>query len=103
MNDEISVLNLKVDTMSTAVVDIKATLKELTNAVTKLTLIEERQNHAATALDRALKTIETIDHRVNALEIYVPANKQTSVWIDRATWAGMGLLAMLVLKKSGLL
>jgi hypothetical protein len=88
MNDEITLLNLKVDTMSASMSDVKATLKELTSAVTKLTLIEERQHYATLALERAFKTIESIDERVNALELYVSANKKTSVWLDRATWAG---------------
>lgn len=103
MTEDISSLNHKVDTVSAVVTDMKATLKELTTAVTKLTLIEERQTHAAAALERAFKTIEHIDERVNSLEQYVPANKKISIWLDRATWAGMGLLAMLVLKRSGLM
>lgn len=103
MTDEISLLNHKVDGMSEIVTDMKASLKELTTAVTKLTLIEERQSQATAALERAFKAIERIDARVDILEQYVPANKRVSVWLDRATWAGMGLLAMLVLKKSGLM
>lgn len=103
MSDEISLLNHKVDGMSEVVTDMKASLKELTTAVTKLTLIEERQSQATAALERAFKAIEKIDARVDTLEQYVPANKKVSVWLDRATWAGMGLLAMLVLKKSGLM
>lgn len=103
MNDEISLLNHKVDGMSEVVTDMKASLKELTTAVTKLTLIEERQSQATVALERAFKAIEKIDARVDTLEQYVPANKRVSVWLDRATWAGMGLLAMLILKKSGLM
>jgi hypothetical protein len=55
------------------------------------------------ALERAFKTIENIDERVGQLEQHVPANKRVSVWLDRATWAGMGLLVMLLVKKSGLL
>lgn len=103
MSDEIVLLSHKVDTINSAVIDVKATLKELTNAITKLTLIEERQNHAAMALERVFKSIESIDERLSAVEVEAPANKKMSVWIDRATWAGMGLLAMLLFKKSGLL
>ncbi len=103
MDEDISHLNHKFDVMHEVVSDMKTSLKELTTAVTKLTLIEERQTHATAALERAFKAIESIDSRVDNLEQYVPANKKVSVWLDRATWAGMGLLAMLVLKKSGLL
>ena len=46
--------------------------------------------------------LERVENRVSALEKDVPANKRVSVWVDRAIWAGMGLLVMTVLKKSGL-
>lgn len=103
MDEDISLLNHKVDAMSSVITDMKATLKELTTAITKLTLIEERQIHAAAALERAFKSIEGINNRIATLEQYVPANKRISIWIDRATWAGLGLLAMLLFKKSGLI
>lgn len=51
---------------------MKASLKELTSAITKLTLIEERQLNAAAALERAFKTIEDIDHRVGQLQHLTP-------------------------------
>jgi len=79
MRDKFSLLNHKVDVMNEVVTDMKA------------------------ALERAFKTIENIDERVGQLEQHVPANKRVSVWLDRATWAGMGLLVMLLVKKSGLL
>jgi hypothetical protein len=68
MSDEFSLLNHKVDVMNEVVTDMKASLKELTSAITKLTLIEERQLNAAAALERAFKTIENIDHRVGQLQ-----------------------------------
>lgn len=103
MNEEVSVLNHKFDSLSEVVSDMKTALKELTNAITKLTLIEERQSHAATAQERIFTCIEKIEARLETLEHQVPANKKVSVWLDRATYAGIGLLMMLLFKKSGLL
>lgn len=103
MSEDISLLTHKLDTVNAVVDDMKSTLKELANAVTKLTLIEERQINTAAALERAFQTLDKMDARVNSLEQHVPANKRISVWFDRATWAGMGLLVMLVIKKSGLI
>lgn len=102
MNEDISLLNHKVDTVNAVVIDMKATLKELTTAVTKLTIIEERQVHTTASLERAFKVIENIDNRVSNLEQYVPANKKISVWLDRASWGAIGILVMYVFKKSGL-
>ncbi len=103
MNEDISLLNHKFDSLSEVVTDMKSALKELTTAITKLTLIEERQSHAAAAQERAFAAIERIETRIKVLEQQAPANKKISVWIDRATYAGMGLIIMLLLKKSGLL
>lgn len=100
---EKSLLSHRLATLHEDVTEMKTAMKELASAITKLALIEERQTNAAAAQERAFKVLAKLEERVTNLEIYVPANKRVSVWLDRATWAGMGLLAMLVLKKSGLL
>lgn len=82
--------------------ELKKAMVDLASAMTKLALIEERQTNAAAAQERAFKILEKLEQRVGALESYVPANKRLNVWFDRATWAGMGLLVMLLLKKTGL-
>jgi chromosome segregation ATPase len=97
-----TVLNLQLKTLHEEVSEMKSVLKDLATAITKLALIEERQANAAAALERAFGALERVESRVSALEKEVPANKRVSVWVDRAIWAGMGLLVMTVMKKSGL-
>jgi len=96
-------LNMRLGTLHDDVGEMKAAMKDLAAAITKLALIEERQSNAAAAMERAFLALEKVENRLAVLEAHVPANKRVSIWIDRATWAGMGLLAMLVVKKSGLL
>lgn len=96
------VLNLQLKTLHEDVSEMKMAMKDLASAITKLALIEERQSNAAAALERAFAALERVELRLTALEKDVPANKRVSVWVDRAIWAGMGLLAMTVIKKSGL-
>lgn len=100
---DFTLLNHRLGVLHQDVGEMKAAMKDLAAAITKLALIEERQSNAAAAQERAFQVLEKLESRVAALEIHVPANKRLSVWFDRATWAGMGLLAMLVIKKSGLL
>lgn len=100
---EKALLSHRLATLHEDVTEMKTAMKELASAITKLALIEERQTNAAAAQERSFAVLAKLEERVTNLEIYVPANKRVSVWLDRATWAGMGLLAMLVLKKSGLL
>jgi hypothetical protein len=100
---DVSVLDHRLGDLHQDVTEMKVAMKDLAAAITKLALIEERQSNAAAAMERAFSLLNKLEERVYQLESYVPANKRVSVWLDRATWAGMGLLAMLVLKKSGLL
>lgn len=100
---DMSLLSHRLDTLHTDVGEMKAAMKELTTAITKLALIEERQTHAASAQERAFLVLSKLEERVARLETLAPANKRVNIWLDRATWAGLGLLAMLVVKKSGLL
>lgn len=100
---DMTLLNHRLATLHTDVGEMKMAMKELTTAITKLALIEERQAHAAAAQERAFVVLSKLEARVSALESHAPSNKRISVWLDRATWAGLGLLAMMLFKKSGLL
>lgn len=102
-DEEINLLSHRLGTLHDDVTEMKMAMKDLATAITKLALIEERQTNAAAAQERAFKVLERLESRVAALELHAPANKRVNVWLDRATWAGLGLLAMLVIKKSGLL
>lgn len=97
-----SLLSHRLGTLHTDVTEMKTAMKELTTAITKLALIEERQMHAASAQERAFAILAKLEERVTVLESQIPANKRVSVWLDRATWAGMGLLVMMLVKKVGL-
>jgi regulator of replication initiation timing len=100
---DMSLLSHRLGTLHADVGEMKAAMKELTTAITKLALIEERQSNAASAQERAFIVLAKLEERVSKLEQLAPANKRVNIWLDRATWAGLGLLAMLVVKKSGLL
>ncbi len=102
-HSDMSLLNHRLGDLHADVSEMKSAMKDLATAITKLALIEERQANAAAAQERAFGVLAKLEDRVSRLETYVPANKKVSVWLDRATWAGMCLLAMLVVKKSGLL
>lgn len=81
---------------------MKDVLKELTSAITKLALIEERQAQAALAQERAFKVLEKIEARVDKLEAAAPINNQASSLVMRALWAAGAAAAMFVAIKTGL-
>lgn len=81
---------------------MKDVLKELTSAITKLALIEERQAQAALAQERAFKVLEKLEARVDKLEAAAPINNQASSLVMRALWAAGAAAAMFVAIKTGL-
>jgi len=78
-----NVLTVKIDMLHSDVVDMKTALNELSKAITKLALVEERQAQTADALERAFKAIGKIEDRLSALELTAPKTKETSAWVDR--------------------
>ena len=96
-----TVLEHKLETLHTDVRKIESVLQDLTAAITRLAVVEERQSTTAAALERAFKALSKVEDRVAAIELQVPANRKISVWIDRVTWAALGLLAMYVMKSLG--
>lgn len=90
---ESNVLAVKLDMLHADVVDMKTALGELSKAITKLALVEERQSRTAEALERAFKAIGKIEDRLSALEQAAPKAKETSVWMDRFI---LGIVAMVL-------
>lgn len=116
----VQVIAHKLESLHGDVGDMRAILRELTAAVTKLAVIEERQGQTSLALERAFKEIEKcsarseVQHasgvaelkllqaRVAALELLAPAAKQTSVWVTSFVTAAAVLAFMFVASKVGL-
>lgn len=80
---ENSVFTVKLEMLHDDVVEMKNALNEVSKAITKLALVEERQAQTADALERAFRAIGKIEDRLTALELAAPKNKETNAWIDR--------------------
>lgn len=85
------------------VADIKAAMRELAGAITKLALVEERQTRTAESLSRAFKSIERVEERISALEQESSKSQHVSVWVDRGVWAAAAAAVMFAAKKVGLI
>lgn len=93
---EMATLSARLETLHSDVSDIKSALKDLTTAITKLALIEERVAITANALERAFKTISKIDERVTTLELKAPLNERSNAWLDRLVMTIVGAALALV-------
>ena len=100
---EANVLTVKLDMLHADVVDMKTALNELSKAITKLALVEERQSQTAEAMERAFKAIGKIEDRLSALEQTAPKSKETSAWVDRFILAAVVTVAGFIGSRLGLL
>jgi len=100
---EASVLTVKIDMLHSDVVDMKIAVNELSKAITKLALVEERQAQTADAMERAFKAIGKIEDRISALELAAPKTKETNAWVDRFILALVMAVAGFIGTKLGLL
>ena len=102
------VFTVKLDALHKDVGEVKTALNKLSDAITKLALVEQQQGQTAAALERAFKTISKVEegmtNELNALDVRVtvvekaqPKYNSAAVWVDRAlvglAGAGMALLA----------
>lgn len=91
---DVTVLSARLQTLHADVSDIKGTLKELTLAINKLALVEERLANTSTAQERAFKMLSKMEERIDALERQAVTNTSTAKWVDRAITAIIGAAAM---------
>lgn len=98
----IELISHKIETLHSDVREIETILRELTAAITRLSLIEERQTQAAAALERAFSTMDRLEVRISALEQLAPANRRIHIWIDRGVWGLLGLMGMALARQIGL-
>ena len=96
---DLALLSMKLETLHGDVAEIKGSMNELTKAIMKLALIEERIGVASAAQERAFTAIAKLETRVHNLEQKAPLNDKTTVWIDRTVLAIIGASLMFIWDK----
>lgn len=95
-------LAVKLDMLHGDITEIKSAMTKMTEAITKLAVVEQQQNQTAQAMERAFKAIGKIEDRLSVLEQAQPTAKKTEIWIDRFVMAIVGAFLTLAAKKLGL-
>ena len=72
------ILTVKLEALHSDVSEIKSALDKVSEAITKLALVEQQQNQIASSLERAFKAISKLEDRLVALEQSAP-----TVTVDR--------------------
>lgn len=93
---DITVLSTRIQTLHTDVADIKGTLKDLTTAINKLALVEERISNAVAAQERTFKALEKMEERIEKLEKLQVMSDNTNKWVDRGIVAALAAVATFI-------
>ena len=96
------VLAFKLEALHQDVTEVKASLDKLSEAITKLALVEQQQTQIASSLKRAFRAIGKIEDRLNVLEQIQPQTTETAKWVDRGLVALAGAGAVLIGRSVGL-
>ena len=97
MNPE--VMDARLAVLHQDVTDVKVALKELTGAITRLALVEERMAIASQAQERAFKAMGELERRLVEIEKKLPEYSKASIWIDRGIYATVAASLTYLLKK----
>lgn len=81
---------------------MRAAIENMSEAVTRLALVEERQSAASTAIERLVQSIEKLDERLRRLEVAEPMQAKASEWVQSAVWAAAAAAVVFVAGKAGL-
>ena len=102
MADSNELLATKLESVHKDISEVKASVDKLSDAVVKLALVEERVATSQATLQRAFNAIEKVEARVTVLEKSEPRASAMANRIENAIWALGAVVAIVVLKKTGL-
>ena len=97
-----SAIIVRLDRMEKSHDETREALREMAAAITKLAVIEERQQASSTAIERLADEQKKLDERMRALELAEPMQVQAAEWVQRAVWAAAAAAVMFVAAKAGL-
>lgn len=96
-------LSIKLDLLHDDVRDMKTALRDLTVAINRLAVVEERQTQFSESVGRAFTSIDEVTRRVAVLEVQAVTTGQTNTWAGKAVWAAVTVCSIFISKKAGLL
>ena len=82
---------------------MRAAIERMSEAVTRLALVEERQAAASAAIERLVQALEKADERLRRLELAEQTQTKTAALVQAALWALAAAAAAFIAKKVGLL
>ena len=82
---------------------MRTAIERMSEAVTRLALVEERQSAASTAIERLAQSLEKLDERLRRLEVTDPIQTKAAELVQSALWAAAAAAVMFIAAKVGLI
>jgi DNA repair exonuclease SbcCD ATPase subunit len=82
-DQQLAVALARLESLTNDMADVKSAMGKLTEAVTKLAVVEERQATDREAVGRAFSEIAKLQGRMTALELAQPIQKQSSDLVQK--------------------
>lgn len=82
--------------------EMRESLKQVAEAMTRLAVIEERVAHSQSSIARAFRGIEDHEERIDRLEKSEPEQRKIAKWVNHAVWAGACAAAAFIAHRVGL-
>jgi len=98
----LDIVVVKLKSLHSDVTEMRDVLKELTVAINRLALVEERQAQTALALERAFATMTKLEERLGRLELSNVNTARTSATVDKIIWVVITAVVVAVLAIIGL-
>jgi len=102
MANDAEILAVRLNLLHEDVGEIKTALGKLSDAITKLALVEQSQAQTADAMERAFKAIERVERRLEKLEQSSWESSESAKWIDRGIVALITIGAVIAAKFLGI-
>jgi hypothetical protein len=99
---EIALLTNKVESLHEDMSEMKTVMRDIANALTRLAIIDERQEKMSETQGRIFRVLDNHAERINELEKDDRRQSLAVNWVFGATWAAAGAFGMVVLKVLGL-
>ena len=81
---------------------MRAAIERMSEAVTRLALVEERQAAVSTTIERLVQSLEKLDERLRRLEVADPMQTKAAEWVQSSLWAAAAAGVMFIAGKAGL-
>lgn len=99
MADDNDSLRVEIGFIRRNLEEVHSAMTKIAAALERLTRLEERHAHTATALERAFNAISNLEDRVATLERHQPMQKLTTGWVINGVWAAVGVVGAMIINK----